>query len=120
MGHDPHFAGPCLILTKEIKMAKKGDWVRIHSIVLKAEERTAKLPDDTKKCDLEQWTKGFLLADAEIGDEVEVETVVGRIEKGTLIDDAPYYDHSYGQFVPELIEVDKVLRKEMAEIGGDR
>ena len=82
-----------------MKMAKKGDWVRIHSIVLKAEERTAKLPDDTKKCDLEQWTKGFLLADAEIGDEV---------------------DHSYGKFVPELIEVDKVLRKEMAEIGGVR
>ena len=101
-------------------MAKKGDWVRIHSIVLKAEERTAKLPEDTKKCDLEQWTKGFLLADAEIGDEVEVETVVGRIEKGTLIDDAPYYDHDYGHFVPELIEVDKVLRKEMAEIGGVR
>ena len=54
------------------------------------------------------------------GDEVTVETVVGRLEKGTLIDDAPYYDHSYGKFVPELIEVDKVLRKEMAEIGGDR
>ena len=103
-----------------MKMAKKGDWVRIHSIVLKAEERTAKRPDDTNKCDLEQWTKGFLLADAEIGDEVEVETVVGRIEKGTLIDDFPYYDHSYGKFVPELIEVDKVLRKEMAEIGGVR
>ena len=31
-----------------MKMAKKGDWVRIHSIVLKAEERTAKLPEDTK------------------------------------------------------------------------
>ena len=108
------------IFTKEEKMAKKGDWVRIHSIVLKAEERTAKLPEDTKACDLEQWTKGFLLADAEIGDEVEVETVVGRIEKGTLIDDFPYYDHSYGKFVPELIEVDKVLRKEMAEIGGVR
>ena len=108
------------IFTKEDKMAKKGDWVRIHSIVLKAEERTAKLPEDTKACDLEQWTKGFLLADAEIGDEVEVETVVGRIEKGTLIDDAPYYDHDYGHFVPELIEVDKVLRKEMAEIGGVR
>ena len=41
-------------------MAKKGDWVRIHAIVLKAEERTAKLPSDTQKCDLEMWTKGFL------------------------------------------------------------
>lgn len=120
MGHGSQSRSTCLILTKEKKMAKKGDWVRIHSVVLKAEERTAKLPDDTKACDLEQWTKGFLLADAEIGDEVEVETVVGRIEKGTMIDDFPYYDHSYGKFVPELIEVDKVLRKEMAEIGGDK
>ena len=25
-------------------MAKKGDWVRIHNIVLKADERTAKIP----------------------------------------------------------------------------
>ena len=101
-------------------MAKKGDWVRIHSVVLKADERTAKLPEDTQKCDLEQWTKGFLLEDAEIGDEVTVETAVGRIEKGTLIDDAPYYDHSYGKFVPELIAIDKQLREEMAEIGGDK
>ena len=29
-------------------MAKKGDWVRIHNIVLKAEQRTGKLPEDTK------------------------------------------------------------------------
>ena len=101
-------------------MAKKGDWVRIHSVVLKAEERTAKLPDDTQKCDLEQWTKGFLLADANLGDEVEVETAVGRIVKGTLIDEAPYYDHSYGKFVHELIAIDKQLREEMAEIGGDK
>ena len=72
-------------------MAKKGDWVRIHSVVLKADERTAKLPDDTQKCDLEQWTKGFLQDEsAEIGDEVTVETAVGRIVKGTMIDDFPY------------------------------
>ncbi len=113
-------APACSVYERKKEMAKKGDWVRIHSVVLKAEERTAKLPDDTKACDLEQWTKGFLLEDAEVGDEVTVKTVVGREEKGTLIDDAPYYDHSYGKFVPELIEVDEVLRKEMAEIGGER
>lgn len=45
-------------------MAKKGDWVRIHSVVLKAEERTAKIPEDTMKCDLEMWTKGELQEDA--------------------------------------------------------
>ena len=98
-------------------MAKKGDWVRIHTVVLKAEERTGKIPDDTKACDLEMWTKGFLLADAEIGDEVEVETAVGRIAKGTLIEVNPYYTHSYGKFVPELVQIDKQLREIM---GGEK
>lgn len=96
-------------------MAVKGQYVRINRVVLKAEERTAKLPEDTKKCDLEMWTKGFLLADAEIGDEVEIETVVGRTEHGTLIDDAPHYTHSFGEFIPEIIEIDNILR---AEMGG--
>ena len=98
-------------------MAKKGDWVRIHTVVLKAEERTGKIPEDTKVCDLEMWTKGFLLGDAEIGDEVEVETAVGRIEKGTLIEVNPYYTHSYGKFVPELVQIDKQLREIM---GGEK
>lgn len=96
--------------------AKKGDWVRIHSVVLKADERTAKLPADTQKCDLEMWTKGTLTADAEIGDEVTVITAVGREEKGTLLEVHPYYTHSYGKFVPEIIEIDKQLREIM---GGE-
>ena len=98
-------------------MAKKGQWVRIHRVVLKADERTAKLPEDTQKCDLEMWTKGTLQADAEIGDEVEVETAVGRIEHGTLVEVEPYYTHSFGKFIPEIIEIDRRLREEM---GGVR
>ena len=101
-------------------MAKKGDWVRIHSIVLKADERTAKLPEDTQKCDLQQWTKGFLQEnEAKVGDEVTVETAVGRIVKGTLIEENPHYTHSYGEFVPEIILIDKQLR-EIMQFGGDK
>lgn len=99
-------------------MAKKGDWVRIHSVVLKAAERTAKIPEDTQKCDLEMWTKGELQADAEIGDEVTVVTASNRTEKGTLIEVGPYYTHSYGKFVPEIIEIDKQLREIM--FGGNK
>lgn len=99
-------------------MAKKGQWVRIHSVVLKADERTAKLPEDTQKCDLEQWTKGFLQADAEIGDEVTVKTASNRLEKGTLIEVEPYWTHSYGKFVPELVEIDRQIREIM--FGGDK
>ena len=36
----------------EAKMAKKGDWVQIHNIVLTPEQRAAGVPDDTKKCPL--------------------------------------------------------------------
>ena len=97
-------------------MVKKGTWVRIHRVVLAADERTAKLPEDTQKCDLEMWSKGFLQADAEMGDDVEVETAVGRIEHGTLIEAEPYYTHSYGRFVPEIIEIDRRLREEMEGI----
>lgn len=99
-------------------MARKGDWVRIHSTVLKADERTARIPEDTKQCDLEMWTKGFLQdEEAEIGDSVTVETAVGRTATGTLIEVGPYYTHSYGTFVPEIIEIDARLRKLMN--GGE-
>ncbi len=99
-------------------MVKKGEWVRIHSVVLKAEERTAKIPEDTQKCDLEMWTKGELQEDAEIGDVVTVKTASNRMEKGTLIEVHPYYTHSYGKFVPEIVEIDKQLREIM--FGGDK
>lgn len=100
-------------------MANKGDWVRIHNAVLKAEERTAKIPEDTQKCDLEMWVKGALVDDsAEIGNFVTVETATGRLQQGTLVEVGPYYTHSYGVFVPEIIEVDKQLREFM--FGGEK
>lgn len=102
-----------------IPMAKKGDWVRIHKVVLKAADRTARLPEDTTHCDYEMWVKGTLVNDeAEIGDEVTVISATDREETGTLIEVGPYYTHSYGKFVPEIIEIDKRLRKIM-NFGGE-
>jgi hypothetical protein len=104
---------------KERKMAKKGDWVRIHNIVLRSEQRTGKLPDDTRASDLQMWTKGFLQDEAaEIGDEVTVLTAAGRLEKGTLFEERPHYTHSYGDFVPEIIEIDRQLREILH--GGEK
>ncbi|MCD8141550.1 MAG: 2-amino-4-ketopentanoate thiolase [Planctomycetaceae bacterium] len=97
-------------------MATKGDWVRIHSIVLTAAERTAKIPEDTQRCDLQQWTKGFLQDEsAAVGDTVTVKTAANRRVRGTLIEEGPYYTHSYGTFVPEIIEIDKQPRALMWE-----
>ena len=48
-------------------MPKKGDWVRIHRVVLQPWERAAAVPEDTKRVPLELWVKGYLCADAAIG-----------------------------------------------------
>lgn len=101
--------------------ARKGDWVRIHSLILKSEERTGNLPDDTKATDIQMWTKGFLLDDAaEIGDEVTVETYIGRHQAGTLTQVEPYYDHDYGKCVPELLYIGRSLRRDLAEYDSEQ
>ena len=99
-------------------MAKKNDWVRIHRVVLPAEGRNPNLPEDTAKVPLEMWTKGFVQSDAKIGDEVEVITATGRVEHGTLVEENPHYTHSYGEFVPELIQIDAQLREIL--FGGEK
>ena len=91
-------------------MAKQGDWVRIHRVILPAAERTANLPEDTKKVPFEMWVKGHLLQDGEIGDEVWIKTVSGREEHGTLIKVNPQFDVNFGSFVPEILEMDVRLR----------
>lgn len=92
-------------------MAKKNDWVRIHRNVLEPEQRTGKLPEDTKKVPLEMWVKGRLQNEtAELGDEVTVITAVGRTEHGKLIEVNPCYALNYGAFVPEILTMEESLR----------
>lgn len=91
-------------------MAKKDDWVLIHKIVLRPEDRAPVVPLDTKKVPYEMWLKGRLTADAEIGSEVEVITRSGRHEKGKLLQVNPAYNHSFGEFIPELLTVSEKLR----------
>ncbi len=83
-------------------MANKGDWVRIHSIILTPAERSAAVPEDTKSVPLEQWTKGYLHADTPLSSIASVTTRTGRVVSGTLVDETPHYSHSFGDFVPEL------------------
>lgn len=97
--------------------AKKGDWVKIHRVVLKPEERAPQVPDDTKKVPLEMWLKGYILADGQIGETVSVKTITGRIEEGTLLEIMPSYSHSFGDFVPELLQIGSSLREIL--FGGE-
>lgn len=98
-------------------IAKKGDWVRIHKIVLETSQRATNIPDDTKKVPLEMWDKGFLLNDqAKIGHDVEIETYIGRKTQGKLIEINPFYDHDYGKSIPEILYIGRQA-KDLLEEG---
>lgn len=92
-------------------MARKGDWVQIHVVVLRPEERAANIPEDTRIVPLEMWVKGRLADEqAEIGDLVCIETRTGRRETGRLCAVNPSYSHSFGDYIPELLTIDEQVR----------
>ncbi|MGI6211482.1 MAG: 2-amino-4-oxopentanoate thiolase subunit OrtA [Anaerovoracaceae bacterium] len=98
--------------------AKKGDWVQVQEVVLKAGHRAPQVPEDTQKCDLKMWVKGIADSDGELGDEIEITTVTGRKTKGTLVEVNPRYIHDYGNFQPELLQIEMQLKEIMS--GGDK
>lgn len=93
-----------------IVLIRKGSWVQIHKIILNPEERTALIPEETKKVPLEMWVKGFLNSDASLNEEVSVTTLTNRVETGTLVALDPSYHHDYGDFVSELHQIDSMVK----------
>jgi len=98
-------------------LAKKGDYVNIYGIVLSASERAPQVPDDTKKVPLETWVKGFLNQDAELGDDAQITTITGRVVSGKLVEVNPTYSHSYGNHIPEVLQIGISLKEIL--FGGD-
>ena len=97
-------------------VAIKGDWVRIHMVLLTPKERSANLPEDTKQVPMEMWDKGFLLEDnADIGDQVRISTIVGREISGRLLEVNPSFNVSYGECVPETLYIGRQLREMLGE-----
>ena len=92
--------------------AKCGDWVRIYNVVLEVGQRASNIPEDTQNVPLEMWDKGFLLdKEATIGDNVKVETYIGRIVEGKLLEVNPYWNHDFGKSVPELLYIGRQARE---------
>jgi hypothetical protein len=91
-------------------MIKKGTWVEVEETVLTPEERAKNIPEETKKTPLKCWIRGNCLNDCELGNEVSVETNVGRIAKGKVVDVEPGYYHSFGKYVGELGHIGKQAR----------
>lgn len=94
----------------------EGSWVEIENIVLLPNERAPQIPDDTKSKPLKMWTKGLLIqSEAQIGDEVTIRTLSGRLTSGKLVENNPRFTHDFGSPVKELIETGMSLKSELGE-----
>ncbi len=95
------------------------DWVQIHKIILQPDKRSPRSPEETQKVPYEMRVKGFLIDnEAEIGQDISVRTLIGRIYTGKLISIKPPYTHNYGEPVPELLEIGIELREFLNEEEG--
>ena len=94
-------------------MIDKGTYVRIRKTILKPEERSDNLPEDTKKVPFKMWIKGYLLEDSDLFDIVNIKTITGRLETGRLKEENPPYKHSYGDFIPEILALRDIIKKDM-------
>jgi len=88
-------------------MAKiaRGTWVEIEQVVLTPEQRVQTLPEETRSVPYLLRASGFLQQDAEVGQEVQVKTIIGRTLTGKLKTVNPGYRHSFGETIPELLRI---------------
>ncbi len=84
---------------------KAGSWVEIEKVLMTPEQRAPQVPDDTRSTPYIMKVSGFLCADAAIGDEVKIKTLIDREICGTLKVIHPHYEHSFGETVEELLKI---------------
>jgi hypothetical protein len=90
----------------------------IEIVVFPVGKRAPQVPEDTKNTPLIAFTKGWLIDQkAKVGDTVTVRTMTDRTVQGTLTNRGLAPVHTYGGFVPELLEIHKQVRSVL--FGGD-
>ncbi len=96
-------------------VCKKGQWVEVHSVILKSQERSTDIPDDTRKVAFESWVKGWALSSGTIGKQIQIKTPAQRTVEGTLTRINPGYNHSFGPGIPELSHIGQELKAMLKE-----
>jgi hypothetical protein len=99
----------------ETTHARAGDWVEVERVLLEPADRSKNLPPETAEKPMMMWVKGFAEGEAEIGEQMTVETMTGRKVTGTLSAINPGYFHTFGKPVPELVRVGLDLRARLAD-----
>lgn len=82
-----------------------GTWVEIEQVILTPAQRAPSVPDDTRATPYVRRISGFLAAPVAIGGEATIRTMIGRTLSGTLRVVNPSYSHSFGETVPELLDI---------------
>lgn len=100
--------------TRTAATCEPGDWVEVERVLLEPADRAPGLPEVTAATPLRMWVKGFAREEATLGDEIEIETMTGRVERGTLSSVAPGYTHTFGAQPRELAPVGRDLRQRLA------
>jgi hypothetical protein len=95
-----------------------GDWAEVVLRVLEPEARAPGLPPETASTPLVARVKGFLEAEAAVGDRAAVRTLAGRRVEGELVRLAPAPGHSFGEPQPELLAIGPELRAWLQPLDG--
>lgn len=82
-----------------------GTWVEVERVLLEPEQRSSALPEETHSKPYVLKVSGFLVADASVGDEAVVRSLIGHEHRGTLTVVNPSYAHTFGTTVPELLHI---------------
>jgi len=90
-----------------------GQFVEVRWDVFAAAERAENIPASTRQVPLVARVKGFALQRGELGQDIEVLTLAGRVVRGMLIDTSPHHSHGFGRPQPELLRVGPDLRREL-------
>ena len=84
----------------------KGTWVEVERALPMGNRRLPSRPLALGKPSCEMLRiSGFLLEDAELGQQVRIRTIMGKLHVGKLRIQSPSYGHSFGHTVPELLKV---------------
>lgn len=84
----------------------KGTWVEVERILLGGGRYpTGRQLDPAVVPAYTVRVSGFLLEDAELGQQVRIRTIHGKLQAGKLRIQSPSYGHSFAHTVPELLKV---------------
>jgi len=88
----------------------KGTWVEVERTLVSADRRLpVRTLDPAKLPSYMVRVSGFLLEDADLGQQVRIRTITGKVHIGKLRIQSPSYGHSFGHTVPELMRPARTL-----------